>query len=259
VPNRTLDVEPLTGAIHRAGSLPYYVQLAEIVRDQIRRGVWRPGDLLPSEADLCSMYDISRTAVRQALDELVAEGLVEKEKGRGSFVAHPRTAQFIVQELRGFFEEMTSRGFDVQTRILDLEIGTVPRHVAPGLGLAKGAEVVSIDRVRSADGTPIVHVVTHLPATRFRELADMDLTQASLYSTLSARFGLIPGGGHRQIDAVGATRDKADLLQIEVGAPLLRMTAVNHDVEGRPFEYFRAWYRGDVASFDIQVQAPATK
>lgn len=240
-------------SIHRSGATPYYVQLAEILRDQVRRGIWKPGDLLPSEADLGTMYDISRTAVRQALDELVAEGLVEKEKGKGSFVAHPRTAQFIVQEVRGFNEEMTSKGFTVQTRILEQSSVQAPKHVSDELGITRDSQVVMIDRVRSADNTPIVHVVTYLPLPRFEALGSMDLSGASLYSVLGETFGVIPTGGRRQIDAVAAAREKSELLQVEVGSPLLRMSAVNMDQHGVPFEYFRAWYRGDLASFDIEV------
>lgn len=240
-------------SIHRSGAIPYYVQLASIIRDQIRRGIWKPGDLLPSEADLGSMYDISRTAVRQALDELVAEGLVEKEKGKGSFVAHPRTAQFIVQEIRGFNEEMTSSGFTVQTTILEQSKVHAPKHVSDALEIPPKSPAVLIERVRSVDNTPIVHVVTYLPYPKFAPLKTMDLSDASLYSILAQRFGVIPTGGRRQIDAVAAAREKSELLKVEIGSPLLRMSAVNMDQGGTPFEYFRAWYRGDLASFDIDV------
>src|SRR3954463_4592010 len=91
------------GTIAKGPRLPYYAQLAAILRKAISDGDWPPGFALPSEADLCSMFGLSRTAVRQALAELSAEGLVHKEKGRGSFVRGPR-AGFVVQELRGFFE-----------------------------------------------------------------------------------------------------------------------------------------------------------
>src|ERR1041384_5940510 len=103
--------------IHRGAPTPYYAQLAEILRDQIARGVVHPGDPLPAESELCATYGLSRTVVRQALDELVAEGLVQKEKGRGTFVSRPKLADLVVQELRGFADEMGDRGHDVGTRI----------------------------------------------------------------------------------------------------------------------------------------------
>ena len=244
--------------IKKAGPLPYYAQLAKILRAQIRSATFGPGDALPSEGDLCSTYGLSRTAVRQALNELVAEGLVEKSKGRGTFVAQPRMAAFVVQELRGFFDEMGTKGFAVYTEILRCEASSASLEISTALGLETDQKTVLIDRVRGANGIPIVHVQTHLPLQRFGALIEMDLADKSLYRLLEKDFSVQPHVGRREIAAVAASRETADQLQLEIGAPMLQLTAVNLDQEGEPFEFFRAWYRGDLATFDLAAHSAAS-
>lgn len=239
--------------IHRGAPTPYYAQLAEILREQIARGDLGPGDLLPAEAELGATYGLSRTVVRQALNELVAEGLVQKEKGRGSFVSRPKPADLVVQELRGFSDEMGARGFDIGTRILRQELAVAPQQVAADLGIAQGSKVVHITRVRTANGDPIVKTDTYLPAAKFRKLTHLDLDARSLYEVLSSDFGVRPGGGWRRIEAAVASRELADALGVDIGSPMLELTALTTDVDGVPFELFRAFYRGDRTSFEVRV------
>ena len=239
--------------IRRGGPLPYYAQLADILREQIGRAEYAPGDLLPPESELCRSFGLSRTVVRQALDELVAEGLVRKEKGRGTFVARPKIADLIVHELKGFTEEMAGRGVEVQTQVLRQDVIAVPQRVAEALRIGSDEQVVHIARVRSIDREPIVKTDTFLPASRFSALADADLEARGLYELLAEQYGVLPMGGWRRIEAIVASRDLADALSIDVGSPVLELRAVTTEENGRPFEHFRAAYRGDRTSFEIKV------
>lgn len=253
--NRIDIPDSLVEGISRTAPLPYYAQLAQILRGQIAGGRWRPGDILPSEADLCSMYELSRTAVRQALDELVMEGLVQKEKGRGTFVSHPKISKFVVQEVKGFFDEMTSKGETVTTEILKKELVIPPADVAEALGLQPGDQCIEIQRIRKIEAEPIVEVQTYLPFPRFARLLDIDMTPHSLYRTLASDFDVIPSGGRKHIYATAAHRELADHLRLDIGAPTLKLVAVNVDQSGEPFEYFVAWYRGDRTSFEVQASS----
>jgi GntR family transcriptional regulator len=244
-------------AIRRSDPMPYYAQLAQILREQIRDGVHEPGDLLPSEAELGETYGISRTAVRQALDELVDEGLVQKEKGRGTFVSRPKVAEFVVHELRGFFEEMTRRGAEVRTDVLVHEVTTAPPHVVPELQLSMGERTIRLDRLRRIGDEPIVLGRTFLPLPRFASLTDEDMSERSLYEILREEHGVHRGGGRRHFEAVAADDEMAEVLEVDRGAPLLKVTAVNFDQDDVPFEYFIAWYRGDRTAFDVLVEPAA--
>lgn len=239
--------------IRRDGPLPYYAQLADILRAEIGAGRWEPGAALPSEGQLQSRYGLSRTAVRQALGMLVSEGLVQKEKGRGTFVRRLPVADFVVQELRGFYDEMTDRGHAVSTRILAQKVTPLSPAVAGELELKMGSRALRLFRVRSVDGVAICEVETFLPLPRFDRLVEMDLGSRSLYSVLANDFGVAPTGGRRHIQSAAADEDTALNLGIDPGDPLLEVNAVNVDQNGTPFEFFRALYRGDSTRFELSV------
>lgn len=240
-------------AIRRSGAVPYYAQLADLFRAAIEGGEWAPGRHLPSEHEIGEFFGISRTAVRQALGELAAEGLVRKEKGRGTFVRGPRRTELVVQELRGFHDEVTELGKTVLTEVLALEEVLAPADDAALLGVPTGGSVVRVDRLRRVDGEPVCVARTLLPASRFGGLVDEDLSSSSLYDVLAERYGVEPRGGSRLVEAEGAARATARLLQVRTGAPVLRLSAVNTDQTGQPFESFTAWYRADRTGFRIEV------
>lgn len=240
--------------IERGSALPFYAQLAAILRSAIDGGEWSPGDALPSEAQLCETYGLSRTAVRQALNELVLEGRVLREKGRGTFVRQPAVADLVVQEMRGFLDEMESRGRRVDTLVLRSEVTRVPAPVAPLLDVPRSSDVLVIERLRSVGGEAVVAVRTTLPLPRFAPLVGADLGGASLYRRMSA-LGVRPSVGRRRIQAVAADDEQAGLLGVAPGAPLLEVSAVGIDQAGVPFEHFVAWYRGDRISFDVVATA----
>ena len=242
--------------IQKDQPLPYYAQLAELLREAIRTGDWAPGRPLPSEQAIGEFFGLSRTVVRQALAELVNEGLVRKEKGRGSFVRGPRTAELVVQEMRGFFEEMQDQGKAVETDVLLLETVVAPAEEAALLGIPTGGKVVQLDRLRKVGGEPICLTRTLLPSPRFAGLAGQDLSGSSLYEVLRSAFGVDPRSGSRAVEAVAADRRTADLLGVRKGSPVLRLAAVNSDASGEPFEHFTAWYRADRTTFRIEVAAP---
>lgn len=246
-------------SIHRALAVPYYAQLADILRRHISEGDLGPGAALPSEGELCATYGLSRTVVRQALEELVAEGMVVKERGRGTFVAKPKIADIVVQELRGFMDEMSERGHIVGTTVLSQSIIPAVPLVAAELGVAPHEDVVHIARIRHVNDEPIVKVDSWLPARRFPGLVDADLERNSLYDVLRTRYGVEANGGRRRIEATVANRALADVLGVEIGSPMLHLVATTLDRDGTPFESFSAFYRGDRTNFEIHDNGPVTR
>lgn len=242
--------------LSRTDPLPLYAQLAEVLRDNITGGHYEPGAALPSEADLCAFFDVSRTAVRQALDELVADGLIVKERGRGSFVRAARPTGLLVTEVTSFTDEMALAGRNVATEVLANEAVELPADVPPMLAVPMGAKAVRLDRVRLVDGDPTVVVRTHLLSPRFDDALDVDFRAVSLYAWLRDQHDVVPVGGYRRLDAVAADRRTASLLGIRQGAPLMRMTATNEDQQRVPFEHFEALYRADRITFEMLVERP---
>ena len=147
--------------IDRNSKLPLYHQLYQILRGNIWRGKWEPGDMIPPESELTERYGVSRTTVRQVLDMLVNEGLIYRQQGRGTFVAHPTVEQTLVR-IVSFTDDMVQRGFKPGTRVLSAKLIPAPEDIARRLEIAPGEELACIKRLRLADEEPMSIEESHL-------------------------------------------------------------------------------------------------
>ena len=233
--------------------IPYYVQLIRLIKSQISNGVWKPGDQIPGEPELCDQYGISRTVVRQALRELEIEGLILRRKGRGTFVAQPKVNEGLAQKLTGFYEDMVAQGHVPVTQTLNHSVEPASSKIAKWLEIKPGNKVFDIRRLRSIDDTPFQLVNSYIPYDLCPQLENVDLTNRSLYNVLEKDCGLIIARGRRYIEAVAANETEAKLLEIEHGAPLVMLDSISFLENGRPIEYFHAVHRGDRARFEVEL------
>jgi GntR family transcriptional regulator len=233
---------------------PYYLQLKRILlKDMEDNGA--EGSLLPSEAELCAQYSVSRTVVRQALAELENDGLVLKVKGKGTFVTGRKLDTSFIQDNLGFYESMTRAGHEVRSRILKLAAERSTVDLARLLEVGVGEEVIRFDRVRSVDGRPVQVVRAFMPARLFPGLVDIDMTDRSLYQVLRDSYGLRPASGHRAIEAVALSREDAGHLGVPKATPGLRVFSITRSSDGVVFEHFIAHYRGDSFRFELEVRS----
>jgi GntR family transcriptional regulator len=246
--------EPLpTGQIDRASPIPFYFQLRKLLEDEIASGRWAPGHRVPSEPSVCDQFRVSRTTVRQALAELEGEGLVRREKGRGTFVAERRSTSWLLQSSHGFYDEAARRGHRVVSKVLRAGTEVLPPWAADALGLPEGGEGVTIERLRWIDERLVMYVLNHLPVDLAETLLEADLENGSLYRVLEDRHGLTVVGGRRVVEAVIAEHELARLLDVAPGDPLLFVESVSWDASLRPFECYRAWHRADRTKIDVQI------
>lgn len=240
--------------IDKESVIPYYHQLKLYLRGEIESGNWLAQQKLPSEAEICERFDISRTVVRQAIKELQNEGYLSTEKGRGTFVAKPKIIEGFVQSLSGFYEDMVRRGFKVTTHIVKQELIPAPRRVAEALKIEVNAPVVMISRIRKLNDEPSVFVTTYISHELCPDLLKADLENKSLYAFLEeCGCGLGIHKGHRFIGVSLANEYEASLLDIEVGSPLIELDSVTYLKDGRPLEYFHALHRGDRTRFEVNL------
>jgi len=244
--------------IDKNSPVPYYYQLEQLLREKIENGEWKPGDNLPSEAELCSTFRISRTVVRQALNKLCQDGLVYKEKGRGTFVAKPKLQEKFVQRTYGFYQEMKEKGLEVESKILEHELVEPPPKVKALLKLTDEEKVVKTSRLRSVNKELIMFTTTYIRSDLCPGLEKEDLTNRSLYELLWEKYGLKIAYGHRTLEAVAASKYEADMLKIRRGSPLVYLESISYLEDGTPIEYFEAWHRGDRCKFVIEL-VPADK
>ncbi|MDQ0363175.1 GntR family transcriptional regulator [Breznakia pachnodae] len=169
--------------------LPIYYKLAKKIEENIEKGIWRKGEPIPSERELIKIYNVSRITVRNAIDELVKQGKLEKIQGKGTFVLGKSIVQNL-GNLYSFTREMEKQGKISSTKVLNISIMKASLKLALHLGIKENDEVIYIERLRCADKEPIMIDRSYFSKEKFGFLLDIDLTKKSLYKTLENEYGV---------------------------------------------------------------------
>jgi GntR family transcriptional regulator len=241
------------GTIDRRSPLPYYAQLKQLLIVRLETGM-EPGSRLPGEMTLCEEYGVSRTVVRQALDELEAEGRIVRRKGQGTFAAARKTDEALFQSLTGLYEDVQARGEVLRSEVLAFGLVPAPAEVAAALELTEGDQVIHLERVRYVGGEPWALTRTYLPADIAPGLLEEDFTEQSLYGVLEGRYGVELDHGRRLVEAVSAAPSVAEALGVRPRDPVLLLHSTAWDVTGRPVEFFVAYHRGDRSRFQVSLK-----
>jgi GntR family transcriptional regulator len=245
-----------TQRINRELPIPYYFQIAEILRGMIADAGGVPGPdvevALPSENELCSFHDVTRATVRHALELLEREGLIYRKKGKGSFLR--RRVQLDLARLCSTTRDMQARGWVPGTRLLSVRALVPSPHIQHQLQSEAGTPVWEINRLRLADGEPISLQWSYLSCQRVPELDRHDLT-GSLYETLSSAYGIELRNADQVIRTRLATIEEAPLLGVPEGAPVFVIDRTSYDQAGKAVEHLHALWRGD--RYDLQIRLTA--
>jgi GntR family transcriptional regulator len=253
----SIRLDDLVRMLDRSGPIPLYHQIKQWFSNRILSGELHHGEQLPDEVELCERLAVSRGVVRQAMTELDYEGLISRQRGRGTFVSVPKTAEGLISGLRGFADDAALRGQQVESKVLVLREVPAPDVVALSLNMASGDPVVELERARSLDGEPHVLVVTYLPALLVPGLVERNFDgHVSLYRILRDDYGLTVVSGVRRVEAASAGTREARLLGVARGAPLLVLRSVGCTTGARPLDYFIAHHRGDRTAFEAELTSP---
>jgi GntR family transcriptional regulator len=216
------------------------------LRSQIEKGELRFGDVIPGERELSESLNVSRMTLRAAIDELVDEGLLVRQRGRGTVVSHVRiNKQAQVAGFMSFSEEMRARGLEPSSRILAFKSEIADAAVAAQLDLTLGAQVILLKRVRLANGDPMALERCYVPYERFSTLLKFDLSKRSLYDILENEFDTRPTMCQETVEAVALDAPEARDLHVKRGEPALLVTRVTRDARGNLIEAEQTLYRSD--------------
>jgi GntR family transcriptional regulator len=246
-PTNTLSV------LDRNSSSPLWTQFRDALRARILQGELAVGTKLPTEAEFGEQFGISRIVVREALADLVRNGLIYKIRGQGAFVSARERDDDFVSTVLGFSDEMERKGRTVRTQVLIQELRAPTESEARALELKSGDQVVALKRLRSVDGELRLLVETAVPADLAPGLHRTRLENRSLYDVLRRQYGLRIVRAERWIDAVLADAQSSALLEITGHEPLLRIESVAFGANGRPLEHYSALHRCQSSRLHVQT------
>jgi GntR family transcriptional regulator len=221
---------------------PLYRQIKNLILQGLASGEWRPGEVIPSEAELAIRFNVSQGTVRKAIDEMSAENLVVRKQGKGTYVASHNDPRAFFRFLRVVPNE---GGVSVPQSVpLECWRAKAGQEAARILDIAPGAPITIVRRVLKFSGKPVVLDEIYLPGEIFQGLSLEVLQdyQGSLYSLFETRFGVRMIRAEERIRAVAADRATAEQLAVDEGSPLLSVERVTYTYGDKPVEWRRGLY-----------------
>jgi GntR family transcriptional regulator len=245
-------------SIDKRSPVPMYYQIMRQLLEKISGGEFVVDTALPPERELAEAYRVSRMTVRQAIAELVNEGILVRRKGIGTFVAPPKLEQTL-SRLTSFTEDMAQRGMKAGASVLSFEKIIPDSSIRKILGLNVEDQAFECVRLRLADEEPMALETTTLAVSLCPQLRREDLENSSLYSVLAERWGVRLDYSMQSIEPALAPPYEASLLHVPIGSPLLLMHRTTYDQDGRVVEHVKSLYRGDRYKFVIELRRKAAR
>jgi GntR family transcriptional regulator len=216
------DSREIAGGVLPGYPEPLWIQTAELIRDQIDKGVLKRGARLTPERELCEQLGISRVTLRRALRQLVEEGVLSASHGRGWYITQAAPRKEWPNRLESFSETAARMGLRTHSAVLRAESGAASLDEAEELGIAPGTPLFRLERVRFLEGVAIAVDLTRVPLSLVPGIGKVDFTSRSMYATLS-EAGIEPMRADSTIEAAKADERTAELLNLAPGDPLLVM------------------------------------
>lgn len=212
---------------------PLYMQIRQMLKNDIQHGRYKPDEQIPTEAVLCDTYHVSRITIRKAIEELVREGALTRIPRRGTFVASNKFHNELLS-VSGFSEFSHQLGMIPNSRILRSEVLEATEEVARYLQIEMGSPVLELERLMYVDDRPLFYDIAHYSLIRFPDLEKKLALNASTYKILSEEYSTQIVSNDKEIDVIGATKEYAKLLECDIGANLFRIMKVAFDANDDP-------------------------
>jgi GntR family transcriptional regulator len=251
-----------TRAIDRATPIPFYYQLQEILKEEIERGTWRSGDLLPSEAQLERRFGVSRTVVRQALDVLQADGQISRVKGKRSMVTEPKFRWEATIGARHWNQRSSPNKVTIG-RLVDARRVHTGGHVARVLCIEDDQAAFELTFTQEVGGKPVALSQTYLNPRASTKLEEaclaggqvpvIDEQGPDLLDQLASRYGIEVALSQVTVELTQVNEFEAALLDVSLASPAFLLTAVDLDADNKPITFTRMVIRGDRFRFSLAI------
>ncbi|MEP9408650.1 GntR family transcriptional regulator [Peribacillus frigoritolerans] len=237
--------------IDKNSPLPIYFQIEEQIKRQIENGELKAHDVLPSEREYAEKFEISRMTVRQAINNLVNDGYLYRQKGRGTFVADKKLEQQL-NGLTSFTEDMKARGLNPSSKLLSFEIIPADKKIASELQISLYAPVYEIKRIRLADDVPMALETVYMSANLIKGLTE-EIINLSLYQYVENYVKLKIDYASQTLESSIASELEVTHLAIPKHSPILFIQRNTFLIDGTPLEYVKSAYRADRYKFTITI------
>ncbi|MDZ5254913.1 GntR family transcriptional regulator [Clostridium sp. LIBA-8841] len=231
--------------IDKNSPIPVYYQLKEMIKEKITKGTWKVGQCIASERELTEAYGVSRMTVRQALGELVQEGLLVREKGKGTFVCEPKVKQ---EDMMSFSDIIKKAGRSLITRVLAFEVINTPDELADTFNVDK---IYKINRLRLVDGEAVANEVVYIPCEYCGFVTKEDL-EGSLFKLLEEK-GYVIESTESALASVIMDEELKNLFNVDKQVPLLKSHNAALNSEGEIIYVEDAIYRSDKYVLEINI------
>ncbi|GAA6236945.1 GntR family transcriptional regulator [Apilactobacillus micheneri] len=228
-------------------ALPIYIQIHNEIRKNIENGTWKLGIRIPSERELSAQFNVSRMTLRQAIQTLVDEGILEQRVGSGTFVSNEKVKEKM-SGVTSFTDIMLAQGKEPSSKTISYHSLEPSLSEIEKLKIKQSDKVVRMERIRYGDGLPICFEIATVPEKIVQNLSKNDVTN-SFYASLKHKLGLIPKVSKQTVSATLASEKIADYLDIKKGDAILLLRQTTSLQNGEPFEYVRTQYVGERFEF----------
>ncbi|ABA78521.1 UTRA domain-containing protein [Rhodobacter sphaeroides] len=242
-------------ALQREDPSPLWVQLKNRIEHAILDGTLPENARLPSEQAMCSMFDLSRPVIRNALQALAGEGRVIKQPRKGMFVA-PRAPElaFMTSAL-GVFDDLSAKGYKVTVKTYEFGLHPANEDERRVFKLPEGFQVIRALRVYHANETPLTHTLISLPAHRLPGFEKLDMEGRSIFGTIRELYGLTVARADRWLKGAIVPPEVAARMGVPPGGAMIAIESVAYDHDGNALEYYRAYYNSEVAPIHVATDA----
>jgi GntR family transcriptional regulator len=231
---------------------PKYMRVREqLMEDILSSGLTR-GDKLPSENDLVAHFDVSRVTIRQALEMMRAEGILESRRGKGWFLRRIGPIQNL-GKLQGFGEMLAPMGVHARSKVLECVECPAPDAVSNAFGLPENSSVIRIARLRIAGGRVMSYDLSYFPLEIGRQLMTQDLAQNDIFVLLERSLGLLLGFADVTIEMSPVDAEAAERLAVKVATPVFKLTRLTHDSRGFPIDFEYVYGLPESQLFKVRV------
>ena len=235
----------------KTSKIPLYLQLMRELIQKINEGTYEEHHKLPSERELCDIYDLSRITIRQAFQELEREGYIYKLRGKGTFVA-PKSYNQKLVKLYSFTEEMSKIGKEPTTKVLSFNKITIDERLAEKMELAPLENVYQVTRLRLADGEPLMYETSFLPCRFFPDLTEEELVNKPMYDIFSDKYGIVVTKATERFSATTIRQAEADHLMVQENHPAMLVKRYAYYNETL-IEYTTSVARGDKFYYTVEL------